>query len=132
MHFQVAQDAPGGSLMWANVVVGLGWLLVVSVIAGGLMIARGYALRTIDSPLAQEDWEDWREEAQRQAEGEGPVKRRPPRAEEPPTLMLLRDHFGACMTMGLVLSSVLYGTLALMIRGVLLGPRYQPQQPPPS
>lgn len=116
--------------MKANALVGLGWLLVIAAVAGGLVVARGYALQTIDSPDAQDAWEEWREEAERQAEGGGPVRRRPPRAAEPPTLMLLRDHFEACLAMGLLLSSVLYGTLALMIRGVLMGKSYHPESPP--
>ena len=49
----------------------------------------------------------------------GPVKRRVPKSAEPPALKLMRDHFGVCLGLSLVLSSVLFGTFMIFVRGAI-------------
>jgi hypothetical protein len=38
----------------------------------------------------------------------------------------LRDHFATSLAILLVLSSALYFTIAIMVRGVFVGPSFQP------
>ena len=38
---------------------------------------------------------------------------------EPPPLVLMRDHFAACLCISLLLSSCLFGTLMLAVRGAV-------------
>lgn len=104
------------------------YVFLIAAVAGGLFAARSAVLEDQDAEASQEAWEDWRREAARQAEGQGPVIRRMPTATEAPTVLLLRDHFGACLTLALLISTVLFATLAFMIRGVLFGPKLQLRQ----
>jgi hypothetical protein len=100
----------------------LAWLVVylvmLAALIGGMLAVRGWALRSYDRPEAREDWEAWRRQTQRLAKHPGPVARRAADSAEPPTIVLLRDHFAACLGLLLLLSSVLFGTLMVMIRGV--------------
>lgn len=104
------------------------YVLLIVILTGGMFVARTQVVEHQSVSLSQDEWQEWRREAARQSEGQGPVTRRMPTAEEPPTLMLMRDHFGACLTLALVISTVLFATLAFMIRGVLFGPKLQLQQ----
>ena len=118
-----------------NVLTLSAYAILIAALAGGLFTARSRVLRYRDAGASQEAWEQWRREAARQSTGQGPVTRRMPAATEAPTVLLLRDHFGACLTLTLVISTVLFATMAFMIRGVLFGPKLQPghdrpQRPP--
>ena len=42
---------------------------------------------------------------------------RPVHSDEPPTLILLRDHFGVVVAMSLTVASCLFGFLMVVIRG---------------
>lgn len=98
------------------------WLIVylatMAALVGGLFAARNWALQSYDTAASRAEWERWRQETAKQAAGDGPVSRRPARSPEPPTVVLLRDHFVTCLLMGVMLSSVLFTTLMVMIRGV--------------
>jgi hypothetical protein len=74
---------------------------------------------------SRRDWEAWREAVQESQSGTGPVQRRVPKSDEPPALVLMRDHFGVCLTIALVLSSILFGTFVLFARGVMNSPTPQ-------
>ena len=45
-----------------------------------------------------------------------------PKSDEPPALVLMRDHFAVCLSGSLVISSVLFFFLAFLITGM-----FQPQ-----
>ena len=47
------------------------------------------------------------------------VQRRAPKSAEPPALVLMRDHFAACLAIAVLLSSVLFGTFMVLVRGAL-------------
>ena len=111
-----------------SVVILTVYVIIIVTLAGGLFAARSRVLGRQDATVSQAAWEQWRQEATRQSEGRGPVQRRPPTATDAPTVLLLRDYFGACLTLTLVISTVLFATLAFMIRGVLFGPKLQVQQ----
>jgi len=74
-----------------------------------------------DQELLVQQYGVWVEEAERQATTTGPVSRRPPSTDIPPRVVLLRDHFGVCLTAVWVLGSGTVGTLLLLLRGVLAG-----------
>jgi hypothetical protein len=99
------------------------WLVAyavfMSAIVAGLLYGRQQALSVYGTPAAQAEWDAWREDASKMAGGPGPVKRRPPKSAEPPALKLMRDYFGICLTLAVVLSTVLFGTFAIFLTGAL-------------
>ena len=106
----------------------LGWLLayltVMAAISAGLAYGRRQALATYGTPEAKTEWEDWKRDATKMAQGSGPVSRRAPKSLEPPALILMRDHFAACLALALVLSTVLFGTFMFFLRGALSSPTF--------
>ena len=99
------------------------WLMlyaaVLATVTGALLRARYDALATFGTTTAQTEWDQWRSEAKDMAMGAGPVKRREPKSLQPPALVLMRDHFAACLGLALLLSTVLFGTFMFFIRGAL-------------
>src|SRR5688572_1426518 len=95
------------------------YVLLVGAVVGGMLFARQQALATYGTAGAQAEWDAWREDAKRLAEESGPVKRRVPKSAAPPALVLMRDHFGVCLGLALVLSTVLFGTFMLLVRGAI-------------
>ena len=102
----------------------LAWLLayitVMALLSGGMAYGRWQAMRTYGTEEAQADWTTWRiTTAVEEAYGTGPVKRKMPKSAEPPALVLMRDHFASCLALSLVLTSVLFGTFMVLIRGAM-------------
>lgn len=94
------------------------WLVVEIVVVVLVFQAREMALREMDTPEARAQWEAWRE-AEPNTTDQGGVRRRPPSSPEPPTLVLLRDHFGVILGGAVFFSSLLFGTVAIVVRGAL-------------
>ena len=88
------------------------WLVVI-----GMIRARRAAVDGYGTESAQTAWDSWRSFAETETNTEGPVQRRSPKSDEPPALVLMRDYFYACTAFALLMSSILFGTMALMIRG---------------
>jgi len=110
-----------GTLRW---IVGciVAYLATMGIAAWLLWSARESMLDRLDEPEQRAHWEDWkRQEEARAIEGKAPVERRPPASAEPPTLVLLRDHFPAVVTACLAAGTVLFAFLAFVIRGVMKG-----------
>lgn len=102
----------------------LAWLLAyvttMGLVCAGLTYGRANLLAAYGTEQAKSDWTMWRSDvAIEQNLGEPPVKRRVPKSDEPPALVLMRDYFGACLGLALLLSSVLFATLAFFVRGAL-------------
>ena len=110
----------------SSVLIGVLYVVFLCVLVWVLLAARQRVLTTESSPAARENWQAWRAEAKRQQDGNGPVTRRVPKSSEPPSLVLLRDHFVISFAILVVLSSALYFTIAIMVRGVLVGPSFEP------
>ena len=100
------------SLAWL-----LGYITVVSLVCGGLVYGRAQALAIYGSPEAQTEWDAWREDAKKMSTGPGPVKRRAPKSIQPPALVLMRDYFAICLAGAVLLTTVLFGTFMVFIRG---------------
>lgn len=110
----------------SSVIIGTLYVTMLGALASGFVVARQRVLKTDSSEQSHANWQDWRDEAQRQQDGSGPVTRRVPKSAEPPSLVLLRDHFGTSLSILLVLSSALFFAIAIMVRGVTLGPGFVP------
>ena len=95
------------------------YLACMAAVAYGMMLARQSTIRNYGSQIAATDWQEWRSVAMEQSQGDGPVVRRPPKSEQPPALMLMTQHFATCLTLSLLLTSILYATLTMMVRGAL-------------
>lgn len=92
-------------------------LILLAAVTGGLFYARQQAFAVYGDQAAQSEWDAWREDAKELAKGIGPVARRAPKSVSPPALVLMRDYFGVCLTLSLLLSSVLFFTTLAFIRG---------------
>ena len=93
------------------------YIIVLSLVTAGLFYGRHQAFQTYGSAGAHSAWTTWREDVAA-AQAEGPVRRRIPKSTEPPALVLMRDHFASCLTISLLLTSILFGTFMIFIRGV--------------
>ena len=105
-------------------IAGSGYLIVVAALAFGLFEARKSARDTFSTAGAHQAWDAWRKDTQSPDSSKLPVRRSVPRSTEPPTLVLLRDHFGVCVAAILTLSTILYWTLAFFVRGIVTGPKF--------
>lgn len=97
-----------------------GYLISMASIACALLYARESIVARLSSPQERERWQSWREAADKHDQT-GPVQRRPITSDEPPSLVLLRDHFGGIVATSLLIGSFLYGFLLLIVRGSLSG-----------
>lgn len=102
-------------------VSGILYLLILAAVMGGSFFARSWAITVYGNPQAQAQWDQWRAEAAKLAT-EGPVKRRVPKSDKPPALVLATTYFGVCLTIVLVLTSVLFATAVYFVQGVLRSP----------
>ena len=97
---------------------GASYLLLLGGVAGGSFYARSWAISVYGSPQAQAQWDEWRTEAAKLS-AEGPVQRRVPKSDKPPALVLATTYFGICLTIALVLTTVLFATGVYFVQGVL-------------
>jgi len=83
--------------------------------------SRQSALFQSSSLTSVSDWKKTREEMREEQSKHGPVERRMPKSDEPPALVLMRDHFAVMMVGALLFSSLLYWIIAWFITGILKG-----------
>jgi hypothetical protein len=99
--------------------IGLGYFLLLAGVIAAMIVARNSVMTSMDTPEAQQAWNDWRAEAAKEDGAHGPVQRSVPRSGEPPSLVLMRDYF-AVSTVGLLVPvSALYGFFAWVLCGVM-------------
>jgi hypothetical protein len=108
---------PPANLSHINLAWFIAYLLFLALIGGGVFYGRSRALAIYGSGEAQAQWDTWRADAKKMAEAPHPVKRRIPGSAEPPALVLMRDYFAICLGGALVLSTVLFGTFMILVRG---------------
>ncbi len=107
------------TLFWAT-----GYLLMVAALTTGLVHVRGRVMENLSGDSAQAVWRDWQAAARRQNQQPNPtVNRRLARTDEPPMLVLMRDHFAAVLIVSLVIVTVLFVFLMIILRGVFGGIR---------
>lgn len=100
----------------SNICWFVAYLAMMGLVIFGLMRYRASAMKTYSTNEASAEWQQWRSAAEQMSE-EGPVTRRPPKATEPPALLLMRDHFPACLGISLLLSSCLFVWFMICARG---------------
>lgn len=108
-----ARQQRGRALLWWLAA----YLVIVSAIGVGLWEGRQRTLATLGTPQARAEWQAWKTQVAQQAEESGGVARRVPKSDEPPALILMRDHFGAVLSASLIISTCLFLFLLLVARG---------------
>jgi hypothetical protein len=93
------------------------YLVVISAVVAGLVLARRRVLATLDTPEARREWQAWKAKTAEQQDSAEPVRRRPVKTDEPPALTLLRDRFAAIVATTVLICSFLFAFLAFVIRG---------------
>ncbi len=101
--------------------------MLVTVLAA-MFQGRQSTLAAFDTPEARAQWQAWRE-AEPNTSDQGPVKRRPPSATEPPALLLMRDYFGVMLSGALLFSSLLFGAIMVAARGAFATSTTNPVSP---
>jgi hypothetical protein len=104
------------SILWKLVALAV-YLAMMAAIVSGLFAARRQTITALDRPESRADWQVWKEATKREAQGKGPVQRRTPKSDEPPQLILLRDHFAVVVTSAVVLTSCLFLFLLIVFAG---------------
>lgn len=98
-------------LLYLGVTAGLGWWLAQ---------VRAHWLRQAERPESRAAWEAWKADVRsEEASGSGPVRRRVPAAEEPPSTILLRDHFPAIAGGAWLVWTAFFGFMAVTLTGAL-------------
>ncbi len=103
----------------SNAVALILYVVLMAAAIGALVYLRNWSQAEFAAADSQRDWDEWKDETARQAKGTGPVWRREAKSIEPPTLVLLRDHFAVSVVAVLLLGTVLFITFFAMIRGAL-------------
>jgi len=112
------------------------YLATTGLILWGLHTARERVIADMSEPASLEGWHYWAEETRRTPEPDQPVARRAIKSEEPPALILMRDHFGSIQAVSLAVGSFLFAFLVFLTQGIWRQ-RRDPSQPagvtdPPS
>ncbi|MGH7193868.1 MAG: hypothetical protein ACREJM_10090 [Candidatus Saccharimonadales bacterium] len=95
-----------------------GWLVVMTGIAASLGLLRTSMVARLSRPESLARWREWRAETERQNQSPGPVQRRTAAGDEPPALVLLRDHFAVIVATSMLVGSFLFAFLAFIARGI--------------
>ncbi|MBA4018178.1 MAG: hypothetical protein C0483_13480 [Pirellula sp.] len=101
-----------------------GYVAALALTVWGMSEARSRTLASLDNAQSNAEWQSWREETIRQSKEVGPVKRRPAKAQEPPMLILLRDHFAAATVTTMLAVTIFYWFFGLVIRGSAQSKQY--------
>lgn len=95
------------------------WLMVMAAIVASLWLVRRRMVERLSRPESLAQWRQWRAETERQRQSPGPVRRRTANSDEPPALVLLRDHFGAIVATSVLMGTFLFAFLAFVGRGIV-------------
>ena len=97
------------------------YLLLMAALVGGMFVARDRALAAMGTPEAIAEWRQWKAATEEAAKRQEPVKRRVVKANEPPVLLLFRDHFVVITVSLAIVASLLYFFLAMTMTGMAVG-----------
>jgi len=102
-------------------IVWLVWGFVYLACVSGIVMAtwrgRQSAIATYDSAEGKAEWGEWKEAAEEMAVQGGTLARRPPKGNELPALVLLRDHFATCLAGLIIAFTALFAVLVVLVRG---------------
>lgn len=85
----------------------------------GMARIRASTLEELSTPEQQAHWQKWKADAARQDGTTGPVARRAPKSDEPPTLVLLRDHYTVMVAASLTFYTFLFALAVFLGRGIM-------------
>lgn len=97
----------------------LAYLAAMTLVVAGLMVVRQRTLARLDTPDARRQWQQWKQQTNRQQQANGPVRRRPVSSDEAPALILLRDRFGVIVATTVMVFSFLFAFLVFVARGTV-------------
>jgi hypothetical protein len=102
-----------------TLVLGLAaYLITIVAILWGLRQARESVIARMGDEQTVAAWQDWAEETRRPIEPGQTVERRPVKSDEPPALILMRDHFGSVQLVSLLIGSFVFAFLAFLGVGI--------------
>jgi hypothetical protein len=116
-----AQQAQRRGFGAAVVMIAVVYIVGAATLLIGLLQWRTSTIAELSNPAERARWQEWKTEAAKQDGRSGPVARRPPKSDEPPTLVLLRDHIGVLIAASLTFYSFLFGLAVFLGRGMLRG-----------
>jgi hypothetical protein len=96
-----------------------GFVALVVVVIFGMLKTRDWAIKRLSTPESIDEWQQWRDDVQQQQSQGGPVRRRAPTSDEPPALILMRDHFAASLAGAVLFCAALYWVIAWFVSGVM-------------
>ena len=104
-------------------IANLAWLIVYLAMIAALVFAildvRQRTLASFDTPEQRALWAEWKNEAPQVGRShKNPVEHPEPKADEPPGLLLMRDHFPVVISAGVIFGSLLFGVTMVLIRGI--------------
>lgn len=97
----------------------LGYVAVAVVAAVWLNSARTSAIENLSGEAAIGQWQQFNQEMAEEQRRGSPVTRKLSPSDEPPSLVLLRDHFGGILISLLVILAFLYAFVAFLIEGIV-------------
>lgn len=98
------------------------YLVLMAAATWAMVMVRDNTIESFSTPEAKAQWQDWREAVENDKANMGPVKRKVPKSDEPPTLVMLRDHFGACLFAMLVMATIMYLSIVIFAKGAFRKP----------
>jgi len=99
---------------------------MVAAILVGLRVARERVIANMSDPETIAAWRAWAEETRKAPQDEQPVARRPVKSDEPPSLILMRDHFVVVQVVSVAIGSFLFAFLGFLGYGIW---QQRPQSP---
>lgn len=108
------------------------YLVAMFVMIWGLRMARQRVIDSLGSPEALAEWRAFAEETRKEPAPGQAVARRPVKSDEPPALVLMRDHFTAIAATSLLIGSFVYAFLAFLVLGSARAKAAAAKEPPTS
>jgi hypothetical protein len=93
------------------------YLVAMALMLWGLKVARQRVIDSLGSPEALAEWRAFAAETRKDPAPGQAVERRAVKSDEPPALVLMRDHFTAIAATSLLIGSFVYAFLAFLILG---------------
>ncbi len=95
-----------------------GYVATMVALLFGLRVAQRRVIASMSDPEKIAAWRAWAEETRQPPQSDQPVARRPVKSDEPPSLVLMRDHFLAVQGVTITIGSFLFGFLCFLGYGI--------------
>jgi hypothetical protein len=99
--------------LWA-----VAYVATMTAVLWGLQYGRDMVVAQLGDPESVAAWREWAEETRRPTDADQPVERRPVKSDEPPALILMRDHFGSVRAVALVIGTFVFAFLGFLAHGI--------------